>query len=109
MKQPMIKVSILYPNKPGTHFDMDYYLSKHMPLAMRLLSKGLRKTEVDAGLQGTAAGEPPAFFGGVQFYYDNIDAFVTVRGPAAAELTADIPKYTDSQPMIQFNEVKISV
>jgi hypothetical protein len=49
----MIKVSILYPNKPGSHFDMNYYVTKHMPMAMRLLSKGLRKTEVDAGLHGT--------------------------------------------------------
>jgi hypothetical protein len=48
----MIKVSVLYPNKPGSHFDMNYYVGKHMPLAMRLLNKGLRKTEVDAGIQG---------------------------------------------------------
>jgi len=26
----MIKVSVLYPNKPGTHFDMNYYVTKHM-------------------------------------------------------------------------------
>jgi hypothetical protein len=38
-----------------------------------------------------------------------VDSFVAVWGPAAAELTADIPKYTDVAPVIQFNEVKISV
>jgi hypothetical protein len=27
----------------------------------------------------------------------------------AAEVTADIPKYTDVAPLIQFNEVKLSV
>jgi hypothetical protein len=69
----MIKLSILYPNKPGTRFDIDYYVGTHMPLAMRLLKKNLRKTEVDAGLQ------------------------------------ADIPRYTDVAPIIQFNEVKLSV
>ena len=42
----MIKLSILYPNKPGTRFDIDYYVGTHMPLAMRLLKKNLRKTEV---------------------------------------------------------------
>ena len=105
----MIKVSVLYPNKPGTRFDMNYYVTKHMPLAMRLLSKGLRKTEVDAGLHGASPSEPPAFHGGCQFYYDTVDAFVAAFGPAAAEITADIPKYTDVAPVIQFNEVKISV
>jgi uncharacterized protein (TIGR02118 family) len=104
----MIKVSVLYPKKAGTHFDMNYYLTKHIPLCMRLLASGLRKTEVDEGLAGTGPGEPPAFYGGVQFSYDSIDAFVAVWGPAAAEITADIPKYTDVAPMIQFNELKIS-
>jgi uncharacterized protein (TIGR02118 family) len=105
----MIKVSVLYPNKPGSHFDMSYYLNTHMPLAMRLLCKGLRKTEVDAGIQGTRPGEPPAFFGGCQFYFDSIDAFAEARATAAAELTADIPKYTDVAPLIQFNDVKLSL
>lgn len=105
----MIKVSVLYPKKTGTHFDMNYYVTHHMPLAMRLLGKGLRKTEVDAGLHGTSPDEPPAFYGGCQFYFDTVDAFVAVWGPAAAELGADIPKYTDVTPMIQFNEVKLSV
>jgi len=105
----MIKVSVLYPNKPGSHFDMAYYTTKHMPLAMNLLANGLHKTEVDAGLQGAAPGQPPAFFGGCQFYFDSIDAFAKVWGPAAAEITADIPRYTDVQPIIQFNEVKFSL
>jgi uncharacterized protein (TIGR02118 family) len=105
----MIKVSVLYPNTPGSHFDMGYYINTHMPLAMRLLAKGLRKTEVDAGVQGARRGEPPAFFGGCQFYFDSIDAFVDAWTPAAAEITADIPRYTDVAPIIQFNEVKLSL
>ncbi len=105
----MIKVSVLYPNEPGSHFDMNYYLSHHMPLAMRLLAKGLRKTEVDAGLHGADPGEAPAFHGGCQFYFDSLDAFLGVWGAAGAELGADIPRYTNVAPMIQFNEVKLSV
>ena len=51
----MIKVSVLYPNKPGSKFDMNYYIGKHMPLAMRLLNNGLRKTEVDAQIHRESA------------------------------------------------------
>jgi len=105
----MIKISVLYPNKPGSHFDMGYYLSTHMPLAMRLLAKGLRKTEVDAGIQGAKPGEPPAFFGGCQFYFDSIEAFSAAWTAAAPELSTDIPKYTNVAPIIQFNEVKLSL
>jgi uncharacterized protein (TIGR02118 family) len=105
----MIKISILYPNKPGSHFDMSYYLTTHLPAAMRRLGKGLLKTEVDAGLQGTNPGEPPAFFSGCQLYFDSIDAFLEAWNPVAAELTADMPNYTDVTPIIQFNEVKLSL
>jgi uncharacterized protein (TIGR02118 family) len=105
----MIKVSILYPNKPGSRFDMSYYLTTHMPLAMRLLSKGLLKTEADAAIQGPGPNQPPAFFGGCQFYFDSVAAFMEAWAPAAAELKADIPKYTDVDPLIQFNEVKLSL
>ncbi len=104
----MIKLSILYPNKPGSRFDMNYYVATHIPLAIRLLKKTLRGTEVDAGLQGTAPGEAPAFHGGCQFYFDNIEAFLDVWPAAAAELQADIPRYTDVAPLIQFNDIKLS-
>jgi uncharacterized protein (TIGR02118 family) len=105
----MIKLSIVYPNKPGSRFDIDYYVATHMPLAIKLLKKNLRKTEVDQGLQGAGPGEPAAFHGGCQFYFDSIEAFLEVWGPAAAELQADIPRYTDVAPLIQFNEVRLSV
>ena len=39
----MIKVSILYPNKPGSRFDMNYYLANHMPMAIQRLGKGCAK------------------------------------------------------------------
>jgi uncharacterized protein (TIGR02118 family) len=87
----MIKLSILYPNKPGSRFDMGYYVGTHMPLAMRLLKKNLRKTEVDAGLQGTAPGEAPNFHGGCQFYFDSVEAFMEVWGPAAADCKRIFP------------------
>jgi uncharacterized protein (TIGR02118 family) len=103
----VIKVSVLYPKKPDTHFDMKYYLNHHIPLAMRLLKNGLRRTEVDEGLHGTRPDELPAFHGGCQFYFDSVEAFAAVWGPAAAELVADIPKYTNSAPVIQFNAVML--
>ena len=106
----MIKVSVLYPNKPGSHFDMAYYTTKHMPLAMKLLANGLHKTEVDAGLQGAAPGQPPAFFGGCQFYFDSIDAFAQGLGTGGGgNRRRTSPATPTLQPIIQFNEVKLSL
>jgi len=28
----MIKVSVMYPNRPGARFDHDYYRTNHLPL-----------------------------------------------------------------------------
>ena len=94
----MIKVSVLYPKKPDTHFDMKYYLNHHIPLAMRLLKNGLRRTEVDEGLHGTRPDELPAFHGGCQFYFDSVEAFAAVWGPAAAELVAGANQYLKHIP-----------
>ena len=34
----MVRISILYPNSKSCRFDLDYYIGKHMPLAIKLLS-----------------------------------------------------------------------
>jgi len=41
----MIKVSVLYPNKPATPFDFDYHLAYHIPLGGELLQPTLRMAE----------------------------------------------------------------
>ena len=35
----MVKVSVLYPNKPGSRFDVEYYLNTHMPMADGFLAR----------------------------------------------------------------------
>ena len=32
MQKGMIKVSVMYPNGEGKHFDMEYYVNTHIPL-----------------------------------------------------------------------------
>jgi hypothetical protein len=38
----MVKVSILYPTRLGTHFDVEYYLNTHMPMAAALLGPAIK-------------------------------------------------------------------
>jgi uncharacterized protein (TIGR02118 family) len=42
----MIKVSVLYPNRAGAQFDMDYYCDRHIPLVRRLLGAALKGAAV---------------------------------------------------------------
>lgn len=46
----MIKVSVLYPNHPGSTFDMAYYCDRHIPLVRQLLGAALKAVAVEQGV-----------------------------------------------------------
>lgn len=47
----MVKISILYPNTPGSRFDVEYYVNKHMPRAIELQGDIPNYTDVSALIQ----------------------------------------------------------
>jgi uncharacterized protein (TIGR02118 family) len=106
----MIKISILYPNDKTARFDMAYYIEKHMPLSIQLLSAhpGFRGVSVERGLAGAIAGTDPLYVAMCHFLFHSLEDFVAAFGPHAATLQGDMPNYTDLQPVVQFNEILIS-
>jgi uncharacterized protein (TIGR02118 family) len=103
----MIKVSVMYPNQPGARFDHAYYKDKHMPLVQARMGAACRFYTVDKGLGGGMPGEPPPYIGMCHIYCDSVEAFQSGFGPHAEEILADIPKYTDLQPIMQISEVVV--
>jgi uncharacterized protein (TIGR02118 family) len=101
----MIKVSILYPNKPGSRFDVDYYLTVHMPMAVKLLGPALKAASAEIGVGGIEPGETAPYSAIAGFTCESVEAFNQALLPIAAQLLGDIPKYTDIQPVIQFGEL----
>ena len=104
----MIKVSILYPNKPGSRFDLDYYLDRHMPMTIEKLGDALRGVSVEYGLNGGAPDAPPLYTAMCHLLFDSVEAFVAAFTPHAAALEGDIPNYTDVEVGVQISEVKLS-
>jgi len=106
----MIKVSILYPNKPDGRFDMDYYLTKHMPLSIKLLSAapGYQGVSVERGLGGSAPDAPPTYVAMCHYLFDTAESFIAAFMPNAPTLQGDMPNYTNIETIIQFSEVAIS-
>lgn len=104
----MIRVSILYPNNPGSRFDFDYYLKTHMPESERLLGSALKGMSVERGLSGTAPGMPPAHIAMCHLLFESVDAFMAAFLPHADWLQGDIKNYTDIAPVIQFNQVELT-
>jgi hypothetical protein len=48
----MVKISVLYPNREGTKFDMAYYLNHHIPMVRQLLGSALQGVSVEEGISG---------------------------------------------------------
>ena len=103
----MIKVSVMYPNGPGTHFDHAYYRDKHMPLVKARLGAPLKYYTVDKGMAGGAPGSAPTYAASGHLFFDSVDDFQTSFGPHTAEIMGDIPNYTDITPVIQISEVVV--
>lgn len=100
----MTKVSVLYPNGEGHTFDMSYYTEKHLPMVGELLGNSLKGSALEKGISGPE-GSPGAYLVLSHLYYDSIEAFEASFGPNAEKIMADIPNYTNTQPVIQISEV----
>ena len=105
MKKGMIKVSVLYPNGEGKTFDMDYYCNTHLPLVGELLGDYLKAATVEKGIGGAAPGSTAPFAGMGNMYYDSIEDFGNAFGPNADKIMADLPNFTNIEPIIQISEV----
>ena len=91
----MIKVSVMYPAGDGNTFDMDYYLSTHMAIVERDMRPNSREIEQRVDGPYMAVGH---------FYWDSMEAMQTGMGNARDAL-ADIPNFTNCQPVVQTSEV----
>jgi uncharacterized protein (TIGR02118 family) len=103
----MIKVSVLYPNRPGAKFDMKYYCEKHIPMVQQKLGAACKRVAVEQGIGGAAPGAPAAFIAMGHLYCDSAEAFQAAFAPHTEAIMGDIPNYTDIEPTIQISEVKI--
>jgi uncharacterized protein (TIGR02118 family) len=103
----MIKVSVLYPNEKGKRFDMDYYLKSHIPMVQEKVGAALKGGAVEQGLSGAEPGSPATYVAMGHLLFDSVEAFQNAFGPHAETIMADVPNYTDIQPVFQISEVKM--
>jgi len=103
----MIKVSVLYPNEEGKKFDMDYYCNSHIPMVQQKLGAAVKGGAVDQGLSGAEPGSPATYVAMAHLLFDSVEAFQSAFGPHAEAIMADVPNYTDIQPVFQISEVKM--
>ena len=103
----MIKFNVMYPFTPGMRFDHDYYRDKHMPLVARRLGAACRYYSIDKGLAGGAPGAPLPFAASCSVYCDSVETFQAAMTPHLQEILADIPNYTDAQPVVWISDAVV--
>lgn len=103
----MIKVSVLYPNRDGSRFDITYYCEKHMMMVQRLCGARLKAMAAEYGISGMMPGSAAPFLALGHLYFESVEDFQGAFGPHVDEILSDIPKYTDVQPVVQISEVKM--
>lgn len=103
----MITVNVLYPNKDGAKFDMDYYLSSHIPMVKRVLGSALKGCVVEQGLGGGAPGTKAAFSVLCHLRFDSVESFQAAFGPVAPQIQNDVANYSSEAPIIQLSDIKV--
>ena len=93
----MIRFSVLYPATDGASFDHDYYVQKHVPLAVK--TWGLDGAQIDKGVTGP-------YVAAVHFLFESQEAMGEALGaPGTADVMADVANYTTITPVSQISEV----
>ena len=101
----MVVISVMYPSGSDSTFDLDYYLKSHIPLVeARWREFGLSNVQV---LRGTAAGDggPPPYQAIALLTFGSLQNFQQAGKTHGKEIFADIPKFTNVQPVVQISDV----
>lgn len=105
MEKGMIKLSILFPGGEDDLFDMDYYMTRHIPLVEKLLSKSLKRLTVEKGIAGGAPGSMAPYLAVAGLYFETMEAVRNSFEPCAGQIMEDLANFTDSRPLLQVSEV----
>lgn len=99
-------IAVMYPADEAGMFDHDYYMATHMPLVHRLWGPvGLTDAKVMRGMPGPDGTAPP-YTVMTLLTFSSMDAFQAAAAAHGKEIFKDIPNFTASKPVMQFNEVQ---
>ena len=96
-------VTVIYPKSANSHFDHDYYNTKHMPMVKRLWGgHGMVGTQVLRGTGSLGGDAPYELITLLEF--PSQEEWLKAAGAHADEIMEDVPRFTNIRPIVQFNE-----
>ena len=99
--EPTVSLNVIYPNQDGARFDMAYYRSTHIPLAMRVM-----KAADVILIEGVPMGSAPAPYVMIaHFRFASPEALqAALADPAMVEVRADVAAFTDIKPTVMLGK-----
>ena len=106
----MVKISVMYPNRPGAWFDFNYFTTHRLPKNVALLAEhaSFRGAAVEQGLHGRRKGEPAAYTAVCHYLFETEEDILSAYAPHAEAMEADRANYTDIEPMVQISAIVIA-
>ncbi len=101
----MIKATAFYSHDENKHFDVKYYLDKHVPFVRKLLGNACKKVEVEKGICSATPGSTPAYAIIGCLYFNSIEDFQNSFGANANEIVSDVANFTNINPTLQISEI----
>lgn len=99
-----ITVTVMYPNTPGSKFDMDYYMGSHFDLVGKLWGPKLLSARAIKGTATPDPNTPPPYQVIAILELESIEDLQVIMEEHGEEVMGDIPNFTDVTPTIQISE-----
>lgn len=104
----MITLTVLYPSVAGATFDMDYYLTSHIPMLRRVLGSALKGCVVEQGLGGRDPGTQAEFAVLCHLRFDSVEAYRQAMAPIGEQIRDDVANYSSEAPIVQLSDVVVA-
>ncbi len=113
-------LTILYPAGEGLTFNADYYRDHHLTMIMKLYGNTIQRFELrkvnapPAPPAGAAAPPPPPagappppprFAAAINIWINDLEAFNANNQKHGKTMTDDVPNFTNSRPLIQYDKL----
>jgi uncharacterized protein (TIGR02118 family) len=108
-EKTMISAVVLYPNKAGSKFDLNYYVHRHLPLVRdRMQPMGMPSLTYTVEHAMDPKAPSQAYRLSAELRFDDMESAARALEAHGPETQADIPNFTDVAPVILIGEVQQS-
>lgn len=103
----MFRTLATFLKTADSHFDMDYFLSRHVPMIEALLTgAGVVRINVEEGVVLEPPGPAVSYAVLASLTFRTLEALERAMVTHGAQLSTDFSNFTDVEPQIQVNRVR---